>query len=121
MAHEIRLVKIVSGDIVIGKWVEEEGKLKDPAILQTLPTQNGISMALMPFGYPFDSSIEGEISKDHIIYWYKNMPQELESKYLEASSNLTISSAADLQNLDKLVGKNPQKGNLTDISDLLKP
>ncbi len=52
MAHEIKLVKIVTGDYVIGKWVEEDGKLKDPAILQTIPTQNGISMALMPLVIP---------------------------------------------------------------------
>jgi hypothetical protein len=121
MAHEIKLVKLVTGDFVIGKWVEEEGKLKDPAILQTIPTQNGISMALMPFGYPFDTSIEGEISKDHIVYWYKNIPAELESKYLEASSNLTISSPSDLKNLDNLLGNNPRGGKVTNISDLLKP
>ncbi len=121
MAHMIKLVKIVTGDFVIGKWVEEEGKLKDPAILQTIPTQNGISMALMPFGYPFETSIEGEISKDHIVYWYKELPQELENKYLEASSNLTISSTSDLRNLDNLMGNQSGTGKITNISDLLKP
>ncbi|GAB6888174.1 hypothetical protein JCM13304A_16720 [Desulfothermus okinawensis JCM 13304] len=120
MAHEIKLVKIVTGDYVIGKWVEEDGKLKDPAILQTIPTQNGISMALMPFGYPFDQEIEGEISKDHIIYWYKNIPAELETKYLEASSNLTISSSSDLKNLENLMGGGQKSGRVTNISDLLK-
>ncbi len=121
MAHEIKLVKLVTGDLVIGKWIEEEGKLKDPAILQTIPTQNGISMALMPFGYPFDHEIQGEISKEHVVFWYKSIPSELETKYLEASSNLTISTSSDLKNLENLMGGGAKKGKVTNISDLLKP
>jgi len=120
MAHEIKLVKIVTGDLVIGKWVEQEGKLKDPVIIQTIPTQNGISLALMPFGYPFDHEIEGEICREHIVYWYKNMPADLETKYLEASSNLTISSTSDLKNLENIIGSGQKGGKITNISDLLK-
>ncbi len=120
MAQDIQLVKLINGDMVIGKVNEEEGKIKEPAILQTIPTQQGgVQMALLPFGYPFDNEIQGEISLEHVIYRYKNMPEDLKNKYLEASSNLTISSASDLQNLQNMTG-GKQGGKLTNISDLLK-
>lgn len=121
MAYEIKLVKIVTGDFVVGKWYEEESKLKDPAVIQTIPTQQGIQMAIMPFGFPFDSEIEGEISKDHIVFFFKQIPEELETKYLEASSNITLSSASDLKNLENMVGGGKQGKKITNISDLLKP
>ncbi len=118
---DIKLVKIVTGDLVVGKWDDDEKKIKDPAVIQTLPTQSGgIQMAIMPFGYPFDTEIQGEISSEHIVYFYKSIPEELKNKYLEASSNLTISSASDLQQLKNLTDS--QKGKkITNIADLLKP
>lgn len=123
MALEIRLVKLINGDMVLGKWDEEANELKDPAILQTLPTQQGgIQMALLPFGYPFDTDIDGAIKLDHVLYCYKNVPGELKNKYLEASSNLTLSTASDLRNLQNMAGPaGSGGGKLTNISDLLKP
>jgi hypothetical protein len=75
-------------------------------------------MALLPFGYPFDQEIQGEISLEHVMYRYKNVPEDLKNKYREASSNLTISSANDLQNLQNMPGG--QGSNITNIGDLLK-
>ncbi len=118
MALEIRLVKLISGDMVIGKWDIENNSLQDPAILQTLPTQQGgMQMMLLPFGYPFDNEIEGTISMNHILYTYKAVPEELKTKYLEASSNLTISTANDLRNLENL---GQGSGKVSNISDLLR-
>ncbi|MFP4391505.1 MAG: hypothetical protein ACOC43_03035 [Desulfohalobiaceae bacterium] len=120
-SRDIRLVKLINGDMVLGKMDEGEGKIKDPAILQTMPTQQGgVQMALLPFGYPFDTEIDGEISTKHVMYEYKNVPEDLKNKYIEASSNLTISSSADLQNLQNLAGQDKKGGNITDISDLFK-
>ncbi len=119
--NDIRLVKLINGDMVLGKWNEQAGKIEGPAILQTLPTQQGgVQMALLPFGYPFDTEISGEISTQHVMYEYKNVPADLKNKYVEASSNLTISSSADLKNLQNLTGQNNKGGNITDISDLFK-
>ena len=118
MAFEIRLVKLVNGDMVIGKWDIENRQIKDPAVLQTVPTeQGGMQMMLLPFGYPFDNEIDGEISIDHVMYEYKSVPKELETKYLEATSSLTISSANDLRTLENL-GR--AGGNASSISDLLR-
>ncbi len=118
MALEIRLVKLVNGDMVIGKWDLEKRLIKAPAVLQTVPTeQGGMQMMLLPFGYPFDTEIDGEISMDHIMYEYKSIPAELETKYLEATSSLTISSANDLRTLENL-GR--AGGNGSRISELLR-
>lgn len=119
MAYNIRLVKLINGDMVLGKIDDAEGKIKGPASVQMMPTQQGgVQMAILPFGYPFDNEIEGEISTEHVIYEYKNVPDDLKNKYLEASSNLTISSANDLQNLQNLGGAGGPKGG--SFSDLLK-
>ena len=113
MAYDIRIVKLVNGDIAIGKWEEKERKLKEPASIQTLPTQGGgIQMMLLPFGYPFDTKLEGEISLDHVLFEFKNTPEELKNKYLEASTNLTISTASDLRNLERMTG---EKGGISDL------
>jgi hypothetical protein len=105
--------------MVLGKWDESEGKIKDPALLQTMPTeQGGVQMLLLPYGYPFDQEITGEISTDHVLYIYKNIPEDLKNKYTEASSNLTISNASQLSNLDKMAGG--QGGNASNLSNLLR-
>jgi hypothetical protein len=103
MAYDIRLVKLITGDLALGKWEESERKLKDIAVIQTVPTQSGgVQMMLLPFGYPFENEITGEISLDHVLYVYKTFPDELKTKYLEASSNLTLSSPGDLQRLKNM-------------------
>jgi len=119
MAYDIRLVKIITGDMVLGKWDQQANKLTDLAMLQMVPTQQGgVQMLLLPFGYPIDNELTGEIEGKNIIYFYKNTPEDLKNKYLEASSNLTISSAADLKNLGNLTGKGGEK--VTDLGALFK-
>ncbi|MFO7817604.1 MAG: hypothetical protein ACQES5_00575 [Thermodesulfobacteriota bacterium] len=118
MAQDIKLFKLVNGDMALGKWDENNNKIKDPANLQMIPTQQGgVQMALLPFGYPFDNEIGGEIDGRHIMYEYQTVPQELVDKYTEASSNLTISSANDLKNLENMAGSG---GNISDFSKFLK-
>jgi hypothetical protein len=92
MAYDIRMVKLVSGETVLGKLDAEASELRDPAVLQTLPVQQGVQMMLMPFGYPFDNSFTGSIPMRHVIYEYQKCPEELKTKYLEACSNLTLAS-----------------------------
>jgi len=122
MAYDIRLAKLVNGDLVIGKWGEKPGVIKDAAVLQTVPTQQGVQMMLLPFGYPFDLEMDAEVRLDHVIYEYKKCPEELKTKYLEATSNLTLSTAGDLRTLQGLAGKGAgaAKGGIGDISKFLK-
>lgn len=92
MAYDIRMVKLVSGETVLGKYDAAASVLNDPAVLQTVPTQQGVQMMLMPFGYPFDNEFRGSIAMSHVIYEYQSCPEELKTKYMEACSNLTLSS-----------------------------
>ena len=113
--YDIRLVKLVNGDMVLGKWSEEKGVITDPAILQTIPTQQGgMQMLLLPFGYPFDQEMTGEIGIKHVIYQYKSVPEELKTKYLEATTNLTLSAPGGLGNLGGM------GGGVSDFSKFLK-
>jgi len=107
MAYDIRLVKLINGETVLGKYDEETKGLSDVAILQTVPTQQGVQMVLLPFGYPFETEMSGSAIKgEHILYTFKHFPEELKNKYLEATSNLTISSARDLNALNRMAGTN---------------
>ena len=42
MAYDIRLVKIVTGELVIGKYDAEAHALNEVVIMQTVPTQQGV-------------------------------------------------------------------------------
>ncbi len=92
MPYDIRLVKLINGESVIGKWSPDGKTISDPAVLQTVPSQQGVQMMLLPFGYPFENEITGEISTAHVLYEYKKAPEELKTKYLEAASNLTLTA-----------------------------
>lgn len=117
MAYDIRLVKLINGDNVLGKWSEDGSTITDPAILQTVPTQQGVQMMLLPFGYPFEQEFAGEIDTKHVIYEFKSFPEELKTKYLEAVSNITLATGGGgLGGLDLGGGGG---GGGSSISDLL--
>lgn len=116
MAYDIRMVKLVTGEMVIGKHDEAAQAINDAAILQTIPTQQGVQMMLMPYGYPFENDFDGSLSYKHVLYSYKNCPEELKTKYMEACSNLTLSTGG-LGGMDL---KNPGPGKGGDIASLLR-
>jgi hypothetical protein len=115
MAYDIRLVKIITGEMIIGKYDAEKKVLQDVAILQSVPTQQGVQMALLPYGYPFDQGFDGEITTNHILYTYKKYPEELKTRYMEAVSNLTL-SAGNLGGVDL---KNPGRAS-SEFSGLIR-
>jgi hypothetical protein len=117
MAYDIRLAKLINGEIIIGKWEPAENKAKDVAVIQTVPTQQGVQMVILPFGYPFDTELTAEISLAHVMYEYKRCPEELKTRYMEATSNLTLSTAGDLRSLNLAGGKG--KGG-PDLSRIIK-
>ena len=102
MAYDIRLVKIVTGELVIGKFDTEANALKDVAIMQTVPTQQGVQLMMLPYGYPFDHDCSGSIDARHFLFEYKSTPQDVQDKYLEVCSNLSLSSGG--------LNPNPQNG-----------
>ena len=92
MSYDIRLVKLVSGEMVVGKYNAEAKQMDDPASIQALPTQQGTQMVLLPYGYPFDQDMHGAISMSHVLFEYKHCPEELKNKYIEALTNISLSS-----------------------------
>ena len=74
----------------MGKYDAEKDCVKDVATLQTVPTQQGVQMMMLPYGYPFESDFSGTIEGKHFMFRYKDAPQELQDKYLEACTNLTV-------------------------------
>lgn len=91
MALDIRIIKIVTGDIVIGKYNEENNSLDEVGIVQTIPAEKSMQMLILPYGYPFDPKFSGSISSEFFLYKYENTPEELQNKYIEAVTNLTVS------------------------------
>ena len=62
MSKPIRLFKLVTGELVLGKFDEEANMLEDVAIIQVVPTQQGVQMMMLPYGYPFEQEFKGNIS-----------------------------------------------------------
>lgn len=120
MAYDIRLVKLITGELVLGKHDAENDKLLEVATLQTVPTQQGVQMMMLPYGYPFEQDFTGEISCKHVLYEYKSAPEDLKTKYMEAISNLTLSSGG-LGGLN-LGGASAGAGGskLSNVSELLR-
>ena len=93
MAYDIRLVKIVTGELTIGKYDAEAKALTDVAIMQTVPSQQGgVQIMLLPYGYPFEQDFCGKIEEKHFLYVYSKVPQEITDKYPETSSNISLKS-----------------------------
>lgn len=90
MAHDIKMAKLVSGEVVVGKFNDETKTIEAVALMQSVPTKEGVQMMMLPYGYPFEQSFEANISFDHILYAYKASPEELKTKYLEITTNLTL-------------------------------
>ncbi len=92
MAYDIKLAKLVTGEMVIGKFNTETNSLEETAIMQTMPTKEGVQMMLLPYGYPFEQSFSASIDLKHAIHIFKNAPDEIQTKYLEAITKLTLAT-----------------------------
>ena len=114
MAYDIRLVKLIDGEMVIGKYNDDKKALTDVAILQTIPTQQSVQMLILPFGYPFDQEFDAEIPMTHVLYTYKHCPDDIQTKYLEATSNITLATGG-LGGFDAKGG-----GNVKEFPGLIK-
>lgn len=94
MAYDIRLMKLVTGELVIGKYDQEKDCLNDVAAIQSIPTQQGVQMMMLPYGYPFEPNFSGTLEGKTFLYRYADTPKELQDKYIEASTNLTVAGAS---------------------------
>ena len=88
----MKFAKLVTGEMVMGTYNEQEDKLEDVALIQVVPSSAGIQIAIVPYGFPFEEKITGSIGMDKIVYEFKDVPSDIENKYIQAKSNITISS-----------------------------
>ena len=97
MAYDIRMVKLVTGELALGKACPEG--IEDPAILQLVPAreQGGMQMVMLPYGYPFEEKFSGKIESRNFLFEYSKLPDGLEAKYLEACTNLTLTGVSGMQ------------------------
>lgn len=87
----IQLVKIVTGEMVIGIRNDDNNTLEGVATVQIIPvSSNDVQIAILPYGFPFEESVEGVISLDHVIYTFDKVVEDLVNKYIETRSNITI-------------------------------
>ena len=70
MAYDIRLMKLVTGELVIGKYDQEKDCLNDVAAIQSIPTQQGVQMMMLPYGYPFEPNFSGTLEGKTFLYRY---------------------------------------------------
>ena len=92
MAYDIRLIKLVTGELVIGKYDSSSNSLKEVGILQTVPAEQGMQLMMLPYGYPFESDFSGCIEEKHFLFNYSSVPEDIQEKYLESISNISLHS-----------------------------
>ena len=91
-AYDIRMMKLVSGEIVLGKYDAEKDQLTDVAQLQNVPTQQGMQMLITPYGFPFENKFHAVMEGRFILYRFSDTPKELQDKYIEVTTNLTVAN-----------------------------
>ncbi len=91
MIDNIVFAKLVSGETIIGIKDQAAGVVKDVVLVQAMPSHTGaLQIAIVPFGFPFEDEVRGEISLSHVIFEYKDCPADLANKYVETKSNIKI-------------------------------
>jgi len=117
----VKFVKLVTGETVIGTYNPDKNGLEDVAQIQVIPGSAGIQIAILPYGFPFEEKITGFISMDKVVYEFSKVPQDLETKYHEAKSNIKISSTMPNVNLNAGIdsGQSNQE-KVIDVESLFK-
>ena len=87
-AYDIRMMKLVSGEIVLGKYDAEKDQLTDVAQLQNVPTQQGMQMLITPYGFPFENKFHAVMEGRFILYRFSDTRKELKDKSIEWPPNL---------------------------------
>ncbi len=89
MAHDVRMFKLVTGEIIIGKYNAEKDEVTEVASIQNVPLQQGgMQMMLLPYGIPFENVLGTSIEGKHFLYRFETSPKEIKDKYLEVSSTI---------------------------------
>lgn len=91
---EIVMIKLVSGEVVMGRKGEEtsqELKIEKPMVLMLDPVQGGIGM--MPYDIHFSQKeLESlTVNKDHILHTI-DYAKDFEDAYIKQTSGIEVAS-----------------------------
>lgn len=78
----VKVLKLVSGEEIIGKVKKENGKyhIEDPLKIIMVPSGNGIGMALAPY-VPYTTNEKIDINEEHVMLEIEPM-EDLKSGYI---------------------------------------
>ncbi len=89
MASDIRLFKLVTGEVVIGEYDASTDTVSAVCSVQRANTKDGgMQLIMVPYGVPFETTLGGAIEGKNILYRYMETPQELQDKYTEIIENI---------------------------------
>lgn len=89
MSDNIVFAKLVSGEMVLAEKDEAAGLIRNICQVQVMPTQTGsMQIAIVPFGFPFEEEVRGEINLTNVLFEYKDVPGDLADKYIETKTNI---------------------------------
>jgi len=93
MSENIVFAKIVTGEMVLGEKSEDGEIIKNICLVQVMPTQSGsMQIAIVPYGFPFEEEVRGEISMANVLFQFKDVPGDLADKYVETKTNIMRAS-----------------------------
>ncbi|PLX67510.1 MAG: hypothetical protein C0603_08950 [Denitrovibrio sp.] len=93
MAENIVFAKLVTGEMVLAEKDEASDKLINICLVQVMPTQTGsMQIAIVPYGFPFEEEVRGEINMANVLFEFKEVPGDLSDKYIETKTNIKMAS-----------------------------
>ncbi len=94
MASDIRLFKLVTGEIIIGNYDSDTDTVSAACSVQRANTkEGGMQLLFVPYGVPFENTLGGAIEGKNILYRYAETAQELKAKYTEIAENIEKSGS----------------------------
>jgi hypothetical protein len=89
MSDKIVFAKLVSGEMILAEKDAEAGVVRNICQVQVMPTQTGgMQIAIVPFGFPFEDEVRGEIALANVLFEFKDVPTDLADKYIETKTNI---------------------------------
>lgn len=115
MSDKIEIVKLISGEYIIGKYTDNQYILTDPRIIVMIPTRTGeMGVLFKPVCYPWTSErLKNQIiiKESQIVFHLYDDQNEIEKQfidgYLADIAGIQIASAADMNEI-----KNQNKSDL---------
>ena len=85
MAYDIRLVKLINGETVLGKWDEAAGNWWTwPCCRRFRPSR--ACRCCFCLRHPFETEVGGDISLTHVLYEYRSAPKNSKPAILRPSA-----------------------------------